>query len=132
MEIHFGVRSEIGPVRKENQDHYLVTDISKRYEPPPGKENSFEPGDAGAVLAVADGMGGHRGGRQASELALTSLLARIVEGAGDQASDRMRAGVEAADENVIAKAKQDKSLEGMGTIPCRSCLVCVRLMGADR
>lgn len=85
--------SEIGP-RPENQDAYII--------------EAF--GDAGLV-AVADGMGGERGGRLAAETALRALL----EAGPIRSLDDARRAVRAADRAVANAAHQDmQNRQGMG------------------
>ena len=52
MRLRVGVATDIGRVREKNEDSYLVE----------------EP-----LFAVADGMGGHKGGDVASQLALETI-----------------------------------------------------------
>ena len=68
MRIEVGVASDIGQVREGNEDSYLV-------EAP--------------LYAVADGMGGHRGGEVASNLALDTIEAMFRAGDGTLA-DQVR------------------------------------------
>ena len=86
-----GAATDKGMVRANNQDSQLVLD--------------------GRLFAVADGMGGHRGGEVASATALDAL--------GDAWSEAtaaaLRAGVVGANEAVFAKASHDPELRGMGT-----------------
>jgi len=94
----YGV-SNIGLVRKENQDAFVV-----------GENESF------AYAVVCDGMGGANGGAVASELAVDIVSKRIS--VSEKSSDYkfvLLSAVSAANVSVYDKAKTDSSLEGMGT-----------------
>jgi len=99
MRIEAGVATDIGQVREGNEDSYLV-------EPP--------------LFAVADGMGGHRGGEVASQLALETIEALYREGKGTLAEQ-----VHEANRAVFARSAEDRSVTGMGTT------LTAALIGAD-
>src|SRR5690554_2323000 len=65
--------------------------------------------DGRHVVAVADGMGGHRSGEVASSLALEVLARELVAGAG------LREAMSAANAEVYAESHRDPSCAGMGT-----------------
>jgi len=85
-----GAATDVGRVRDGNEDAYLVD-------------------DAMGLVAVADGMGGHRGGEVASATALEALRAAVSSGRP------LRDAVEDANRAVFEKASTDDSLRGMGT-----------------
>jgi serine/threonine protein phosphatase PrpC len=89
MRIEAGVATDIGRVREGNEDSYLV-------EPP--------------LYAVADGMGGHRGGEVASQLALETVEELARHGTGTLADQ-----VRGANRAVFEKSQQDTAVTGMGT-----------------
>ncbi len=86
-----GAATDKGRVRANNQDSQLVVE--------------------GRLFAVADGMGGHRGGEVASATALESLSA----GLGEATTGALLAGVTGANTAVFTRASHDPELRGMGT-----------------
>jgi PPM family protein phosphatase len=85
-----GAATDVGRVRDGNEDAYLVD-------------------DAMGLIAVADGMGGHRAGEVASATALEALRAAITGGRP------LRESIEDANDAVYTKSLTDTSLRGMGT-----------------
>jgi len=88
--LHVGEATDTGRVRDHNEDGYVVD-----------RDLQF--------AAVADGMGGHRGGEVASATALDALHATFAESGG------LHDAVVAANTAVIARAHKDQGLQGMGT-----------------
>ena len=89
MKIEVGSATDIGRVRERNEDSVLVS--------PP-------------LYVVADGMGGHRGGQVASQVALEAMEGLATEGRGSLADHVRRANRAVWDRSV-----EDERLAGMGT-----------------
>ena len=89
MKVLAGFATDIGRVRQGNEDCYLV-------ESP--------------LFAVADGMGGHRGGEVASHLALDTVEAMHLKGEGTLADQ-----VREANRAVFQRSGEDRNVAGMGT-----------------
>src|SRR5262245_26707001 len=70
VEVEFAARTHVGKVRPANEDSYLIFRTSRSFEclhtslPDDQLPPRFE--EAGYVMAVADGMGGHGAGDVAS------------------------------------------------------------------
>jgi serine/threonine protein phosphatase PrpC len=89
MNVSVGAATDIGQVREGNEDSYLVV----------------EP-----LYAVADGMGGHRGGEVASSLALET-----VQGMFERREGSLAEQVAEANRAVFDRSQNDRKVSGMGT-----------------
>ena len=90
-------RSDVGRARSENQDAFgeLTSSLGER------------------LLVVADGMGGHQGGAQASRHCVNSMKRVFLE-LEDAPDDRLLRGLEEANADVYQAAADDEDLAGMG------------------
>ncbi|MGH9006493.1 MAG: Stp1/IreP family PP2C-type Ser/Thr phosphatase [Acidimicrobiales bacterium] len=86
-------RTDIGRVRENNEDAIVSSD---------------------RLAAVADGMGGHRGGGVASIVAIALIQAAF----SGRSLDELQAGVRAANRAIWDRASENAKLEGMGTTIC--------------
>ncbi|NTW72319.1 MAG: Stp1/IreP family PP2C-type Ser/Thr phosphatase [Eubacteriaceae bacterium] len=103
MEI--GYRSDIGKVRKVNQDSFLVMDDK----------------DGITAFAVADGLGGHKGGEVASSMVIQELekyfsKGEIIPGADyENIKESIIAKIKIINQLILQRGQNDGSLSGMGT-----------------
>jgi protein phosphatase len=95
MRVLVGAATDVGRVRERNEDGFLT----------------LEP-----LFAVADGMGGHRGGAVASQVALEVLSQMKGDSmTGDGAADGLAEMLIQANEAVLERASGEPRLSGMGT-----------------
>ena len=90
--------TDVGRVRSVNQDGALTSEF---------------------LVAVADGMGGHRAGEVASAVALRSLAGHDHFGSADDLVE----AVQQANSAIFRRATDTPSLRGMGTTLCALALV---------
>jgi protein phosphatase len=83
VELH--AKSDVGRVRRGNEDNFLVLELSKQQTwtgtdgtAAPSELGSFELGHKGLVLVVSDGMGGALAGDVASRMAVDSVRDTIL------------------------------------------------------
>jgi serine/threonine protein phosphatase PrpC len=134
VRVEFGAVSDRGKVRSNNEDSYLIYRTGRYWEhfqtslSPEQLPDRFE--ENGYVMAVADGMGGHKAGQVASSLALRVGVATILNAARwglklDNLPDREQEIKTVVDQClemvrqihavVTEEARRDPTLAGMGT-----------------
>src|ERR1019366_3493440 len=66
--VSVAAQSDIGRVRKKNEDAFLIADLTGGARVAEGGTARIEVGDKGVLLVVSDGMGGQKAGEVASAL----------------------------------------------------------------
>jgi protein phosphatase len=103
--VFIGAATDRGLVRDENQDTFGVF--------PSGAATGPHP--KGRLIVVADGMGGHQGGKVASEMAVKTMGDAYFSDKSDNVQTSLANAIQAANETVFSASKRDRSLRGMGT-----------------
>lgn len=93
--------TDIGLVRTNNQDYAFA------------KTESV--GNFPNLFVVADGMGGHKAGDLASRIATETVVDTVQEQSGANTIQIMVNAIQAANEQVLEKAKESEDYNGMGT-----------------
>ncbi len=106
LSIEYSGRSDIGLVRSENQDSF------GKY--PIGVMDIYSP--KGQLFIIADGMGGHAGGKIASRLAVDTVSKIYFSLENLNTSEAVRNAIDQANKRIYWESESsDYNLAGMGT-----------------
>ncbi len=107
--LYVAAHSHPGSRRRENEDRYGVSAFVL-------EDDHRTP----ALLAVlADGIGGHRAGEVAAEMAVETISRMVAESDGSQPVQTLQQAIISASQLVHARAEADPDLTGMGsTVAC--------------
>ena len=128
MIVELYAKSDVGRVRRGNEDNFLVLDLSTEQTwtgsdgaTPPEKLTRFTLGQRGLVLVVSDGMGGALAGDVASRMAVDSVREMLLGTEGEEACDPEIDLVECLKNATIyanlaihLKSQEDSRCAGMG------------------
>ena len=129
VKFDFGALSHAGKVRKNNEDHFLVTRLGRSVEP---LMTNVASGQLPARLAeygygmlIADGMGGAAAGEVASRMAINLLVRLVIDTAKwGRRIDEQEAGAlmerlenyyRTIHSELVRQGEKDPSKSGMGT-----------------
>lgn len=123
-------KTDCGLKRTSNQDHYLVSDLSRslRVEStsmPVDTPSRLCGGPLGHLFLVADGMGGHQAGNRASELAINFFVANLLNslhwvirpdiGSEQRFLSDLKDILVATHRAIVADSNSQANYKGMGT-----------------
>ncbi len=122
IEVSIFGTSDIGLVRKNNEDNFVIFNLSDGEEGRPAVLQHYRLGPRGLLLVVADGMGGESSGEVASDMVATTVPRRLhhnlksLESVGPtNFALLLRESVEYANQMIYEKAHSDEIFRGMGT-----------------
>ena len=107
--LHVAALSHMGMVRKNNEDNFAVSAFRlSESDPTP------------AVLAIlCDGIGGHKAGEVASEMAVNRISAGVARSDGTRPTEILRTAFRETNEKIVAAARDNPDRKGMGaTLAC--------------
>ncbi len=115
--------TNVGLIRQNNEDNFVVSsDLCTSNWIIPQVGDYADLGQYGALLVVADGMGGANAGEVASAIAVETIQSLFVPEQIEKTitSDKsiqefMKSVVKSADLNILHRSQEDKSTQGMGT-----------------
>jgi serine/threonine protein phosphatase PrpC len=128
MNVELHAKSDVGRVRRGNEDNFLVLELSKQKTwtgtdgaAAPTDLKNFKLGEKGLVLVVSDGMGGALAGDVASRMAVDSVRDMILGGDSEDGCepdaplvDCLKHATVYANLAIHHKSQEDSRCAGMG------------------
>jgi serine/threonine protein phosphatase PrpC len=100
--LHVTAGTHAGRSGKNNEDSFAVS------------AHRMDDGTPSVLAVISDGIGGHRAGEVASELAVNTVSQVILECDGGQPQRYLAQAFAIANERIFAQAQADDGLHGMG------------------
>ena len=107
-ERKIGMLTDVGKVRTIDEDSILAADLSFGVN---SKSNKF------LLLAVADGMGGHAKGEEASKIALNAIVRTVIPELFNDTpfTELLEKGIQNANQDILDYTAKHPESSGMGT-----------------
>lgn len=119
--MHVAAASHAGLSGKNNEDRYAVTSYLL-------DEDNAVPS---LLAVVADGIGGHRAGEVAAELAVNHITHIVAESNNQQPSKTLERAIHVASQAIASQAASDDNLRGMGATCACAFIIADRLFTAS-
>jgi PPM family protein phosphatase len=134
LQIEYAGSSDVGRVRRNNEDRFVIADLSRDVAVRAGNGQVAAPHgiSQATVLAVADGLGGHTSGELAGRIAVDSLLKHLAETMAWPAIDdhdltplleELGRAVEICQTAIFRHTAANPETAGMGTTLTTACIV---------
>lgn len=94
--------SHAGKSGKNNEDRYTVSSYTD------------EEGKPVVFAIVSDGIGGHRAGEVAAELAVNYIVEKVSQSSGKAPSEIMESAIQAASQSIASRSASKPDQQGMG------------------
>lgn len=139
--VEYAGLTDIGRVRKNNEDHFLIADLVKQLRVTqtsvlPPHDGGWKAGVTGQLFVVADGMGGMSGGEVASGLAVETIswyvaktmpwFYRYQDGREEELKDELKHALQVTQDTVKDAAEHSRHPR-MGTTLTLACLLWPRV-----
>lgn len=139
--VEYAGLTDIGRIRKNNEDHFLIADLVKQLRVTqtsllPPHDGGWKAGVTGQLFVVADGMGGMAGGEVASGLAVETIswyvartmpwFYRYQDGREQELKEELRQAVQVT-QDTVKDAAEHSRFTRMGTTLTLACLLWPRL-----
>jgi PPM family protein phosphatase len=122
IEVSFCGMTDVGRVRKNNEDNFVICDLTRGEKAASGVSGQYHLGPRGALLIVADGMGGEAHGEVASELSIATIPKRLESSlevnsvpSGPDFAFLVKDAIEYANKVIFQMAQANPTHHGMGT-----------------
>ncbi|MBI2757691.1 MAG: serine/threonine-protein phosphatase [Chloroflexi bacterium] len=101
--LHVAALSHAGKAGKNNEDRYTVSSYLNETEKPV------------LFAIIADGIGGHRAGEVAAELAVNYIIQNVSESTGRKPLEIMESAIHAASQAIASRSASKTDQHGMGS-----------------
>lgn len=122
IEISVFAMSDVGRVRKNNEDNFVVCNLTTGEVSLTPSLRNHRLGPRGTLFLVADGMGGEASGEVASQICTVTVPKRLYDNLKtlESISDTnfvllLREAIEFANQIIFQKAQSHQAYRGMGT-----------------
>lgn len=119
--LHVAAASHAGLSGKNNEDRYAVTSYLL-------DETSALPS---LLAVVADGIGGHRGGEVAAELAVNHITQAVADGDSRHPQKTLEYAIHTASQAIASRSASEENLRGMGATCACAWIIADRLFTAS-
>lgn len=107
-------RTDAGMQRAENEDAFMVADLTTGNVGIGAKMSTHRVGERGSLMVVSDGMGGAAAGEIASSMAVKTIREALMEPLTEDDCGRLKMATELANQRIWEYAKENRKFTGMG------------------